>query len=59
MDGKEEEKKGERERMVVYRDKGGSHVDGKEGGRSEKKKGKRVFKSMNFLFLAIKITSAV
>ena len=40
MDGKEEEKKGERERMVVYRDKGGSHVDGKEGGRSEKKKEK-------------------
>ena len=42
--------------MVVYRDKGGSHVDGKEGGRSKKKKRK---KSMNFLFLAIKITSAV
>lgn len=31
-------------------------MDGKEGGRSE---GKRVFKSMNFLFLAINITSAV
>ena len=26
---------------------------------AKKKKGKRVFKSMNFLFLAIKITSAV
>ena len=34
-------KERERERMVVYRDKGGSHVDGKEGGRSEKKKRKK------------------
>ena len=34
MDGKEEEKKGEKE---VYRNKRGRHVDGKEGGRSDKR----------------------
>ena len=54
---KKRRKEREREWWYIGIKEGATWMERREEGA--KKKGKRVFKSMNFLFLAIKITSAV